>query len=94
LYFFAALKLLPLTIGKKITAEKEAAHPIPAHRFSVRVPTEGSDRLSHDYYSILFNLNATFFISEKNRSHKTKNPLLHLVPCYEMLIIVLNCLYI
>jgi hypothetical protein len=34
------------------------------------------------------------YIREKNRSHKTKNPLFHLVPCHEMLILVLNCLYI
>jgi hypothetical protein len=34
------------------------------------------------------------YIREKNRSHKTKNPLFHLLPCHEMLIIVLNCLYI
>jgi hypothetical protein len=46
-------------------------------------------------YAIWFNLSAAFFIFEKkNRSHKTKNPLFHLVLCHEMLIIVLNCLYI
>jgi hypothetical protein len=34
------------------------------------------------------------YIWEKSRSHKTNNPLFHLVPCHEMLIIVYNCLYI
>jgi hypothetical protein len=34
------------------------------------------------------------YIREKTRSHKTKNPLFHLVPCHEMLIIILNCLHI
>jgi hypothetical protein len=28
------------------------------------------------------------------RSHKTKNPLFHLVPCHEMVIIILNCSHI
>jgi hypothetical protein len=39
----------------------------------------------HDYYSIWFNF---------SRSHKTKNPLFHLVSFHEMLITILNCLYI
>jgi hypothetical protein len=55
----------------------------------------GPNHLDHDYYSIWFNLSAAFFIPEKKTGIiKTKNPLFHLVPCHEMLIIVLNCLYI
>jgi hypothetical protein len=34
------------------------------------------------------------YIREKSRSHKTKNPLFHLVPCHEMLIIIFNCSHI
>jgi hypothetical protein len=34
------------------------------------------------------------YIREKSRSHKTKNPLFHLVPCHELLIIILNCSHI
>jgi hypothetical protein len=34
------------------------------------------------------------YIREKTLSHKTKNPLFHLVPCREMLIIIINCSHI
>jgi hypothetical protein len=50
---------------------------------------------NHDYYSIWFNFSAAFFISEKKTGViKLKNHFIHLVPCHEMLIIILNCWYI
>jgi hypothetical protein len=49
----------------------------------------------HDYYSIWFNFSAAFFISEKKTGViKLKKHFIHLVPCHEMLIIILNCWYI
>jgi hypothetical protein len=50
------------------------------------------DGITHDYYSIWFNFSATFFISEKKTGViKLQNHFIHLVPCHEMLIIILNC---
>jgi hypothetical protein len=43
-------------------------------------------------YSIWFNFSAAFFISEKKTGViKLKIHFIHLVPCHEMLIIILNC---
>jgi hypothetical protein len=48
-----------------------------------------------DYYSIWFNFRATFFISEKKTGViKLKTHFNYLVPCHEMLIMILNCWYI
>jgi hypothetical protein len=50
---------------------------------------------THDYYSTyMVQSKRRLYIREKSRSHKTKNPLFHLVPCHEMLIIILNCSHI
>jgi hypothetical protein len=51
----------------------------------------------HDYYSIWIMVQSKrrlLYIREKSRSHKTKNLLFHLVPCHEMLMIILNCSHI
>jgi hypothetical protein len=80
-----------ITIGTSFTEMFVANDWKPFQSCSLRGTSFPVLRNSHhDYYSIWFNLSAAFFISEKKTGViKLKPPLFHLVPCHEMLKIIL-----